>query len=125
MLCIFMVIKFHLILHKQISTLLSYGIVHLFLPYSDIIKALKHQLDARWKHFGMFLGVEDSLTEAIGTGGKPEDCMQQLVSKWVSKETGTGNHPRTWQTVVEAVKDTGAGALAEDLAHEHGVHLSS
>ena len=73
----------------------------------------------------MFLGVEDSLMAAIGTEGRPEDCMLELVRKWISKETGTGTLPRTWQTIVEAVKDTGNGVLAEDLAREHGVHLSS
>ena len=71
----------------------------------------------------MFLGVEDWLIAAIDTGRKPEDCMLELVKKWMSKETGTGTLPRTWHTVVKAVKDTGVGVLAEDLEHQHGVHL--
>ena len=82
-------------------------------------------MDAKWQHFGVFLEVEDSLIAAIDTGGKPDDYMLELVRKWTSKATGTGTLPRTWQTIVEAVKDTGGGVLAEGLAREHGVHLSS
>ena len=61
--------------------------------------------------------------EAIETRkqGNPDDCMLDLLSKWTSNQAGTGTLPRTWQTVVEAVKETGFGAIAESLALEHGV----
>ena len=55
---------------------------------------------------------------------KPNACMLELVSKWISDEVGTGSLPRTWQTVVEAVKKSGRPDLAEKLALEHGVTLS-
>lgn len=56
--------------------------------------------------------------------GKPEDCMQDLVYKWTSKQEGTGSLPRTWQTLVDAVKESGDRVLAEDLAREHAASLS-
>ena len=64
--------------------------------------------------------------EAIETRkqGKPDDCMLDLLGKWTSNQAGTGTLPRTWQTIVEAVKKTGFGAIAENLALEHGVTLS-
>ena len=63
--------------------------------------------------------------EAIKTGdaNNPADCMLDLSGKWTSNQAGTGTLPRTWQTVVEAVKKTGFGAIAENLALKHGVHL--
>ena len=100
------------------------------LPFSPlataIIEALEHQLDAKWRHFSTFLGVDYQLMEAIktGNGGNPEDCMLDLLGKWTSNQAGTGTLPRTWQTVVEAVKKTGFGAIAENLALKHGVNLS-
>ena len=44
-------------------------------------------------------------------------CMLQLVEKWLHHEDGTGDLPRTWKTVVQAVKDAGNGLLAEQLAN--------
>ena len=92
---------------------------------TDIIEALDHQLDAKWRHFGTFLRVKYQTMEAIdtGDGGNPADCMLDLLGKWTSNQAGTGALPRTWQTVVEAVKKTGFGAIAEDLAVKHGVNL--
>ena len=52
------------------------------------------------------------------------DCMLELVSKWVNEDNGTGDLPRTWETVVKAVKKTGPGKLAKDLAKKHGVSLA-
>ena len=60
----------------------------------------------------------------LNNGGTADDCMLDLLGKWISNQAGTGNLPRTWQTVVEAVKSTGFGAIAENLAHKHGLTLS-
>ena len=54
-------------------------------------------------------------------GGKPDDCMLDLLGRWTSNQKGTGTVPRTWQTVVEAVKKTGFGGISENLAHKHEV----
>ena len=51
-------------------------------------------------------------------------CMLELVSKWVYRNNDTGDLPRTWTTVVKAVKSSGHGKLAEDLAKKYGVSLA-
>ena len=51
-------------------------------------------------------------------------CMLLLVEKWLYHEDGTGDLPRTWKTVVQAVNDTGKGLLAQQLAQQYGVQLS-
>ena len=56
--------------------------------------------------------------------GRPDDCMLDLLGRWTSNQAGTGTLPRTWQTVVEAVKATGFPVIAESLAHKYGVTLS-
>ena len=91
--------------------------IYFFLP-ADISEALNHQLDARWQQFGTHLRVEYHIREIIdrSKGGRPEDCMLELLDRWMSKEDGTGTLPRTWQTVIDAVKKTGYGAFAESLA---------
>ena len=55
--------------------------------------------------------------------GRPDDCMLDLLGRWTSSQAGTGTLPHTWQTVVEAVKATRFGAIAENVAHKHGLTL--
>ena len=64
--------------------------------------------------------------ESIETSlrGRSDDCMLDLLGRWTSNQAGTGTLPRTWQTVVEAVRKTGFGAIAESLAHKHGLTRS-
>ena len=93
----------------------------------DVIKALQREVDAKWREFGTHLHVKPALMDSIlkdksNTGAR--DCMLQLVEKWLGHEDGTGSLPRTWQTVVQAVKDTGNRLLAEQLAEQYGVQLS-
>ena len=90
---------------------------------ADIIEALDHRLDAKWRHFATFLRVDYQFMESIylDNGGNTEDCMLDLVGKWTFNQAGTGTLPRTWQTVVEAVRKCGFGNIAQNLAHEHGV----
>ena len=92
---------------------------------ADILTALDHRLDAKWRHFGTFLRVEYQVLEVIqrDKGGNPEDCMLDLLSKWTSNQAGLGTLPRTWQTVLEAVHHCGDGALAQSLARKHGGQL--
>ena len=83
-------------------------------------------VDAKWKLFGNFLGVEPMLMDAMNKDnfGNTSDCMLDLVSRWVNCHKGTGDLPRTWQTVGEAVRDTGFEPLAKELAQKHGVTLT-
>ena len=86
--------------------------------YSDVIGALDHELDARWREFGTHLFVKPSIMDIIDKDNKSAvvGCMLQLVEKWLAHDNGTGDLPRTWETVVQAVKKTGPGQLAEQLA---------
>ncbi len=59
----------------------------------------------------------------LDSGSRPDACMLDLLSKWTSNQAGTGALPRTWQTVMEAVRKTGFAVLADNLTHEHGVNL--
>ena len=62
-------------------------------------------------------------TIRLDNGGRPDDCMLDLLSKWTSNQAGTGALPRTWETVLEAVGKTGFPVIADNFPHEHGVIL--
>ena len=91
-----------------------------------MIGALNHDLDARWREFGTHLCVKPPIMDSIDKDNKSDvgACMLQLIEKWLADENGTGDLPRTWETVVRAVAKTGPGRLAEKLAHQYGVQLS-
>ena len=91
----------------------------------DVIEALNHDLDAQWRKFGTHLRVEATLMDSIAKDKSTvEECMLQLLEKWLAHEDRTGDLPRTWTTVVKAVKGTGKRLLAQTLADQHGVQLS-
>ena len=101
-----------------------YITVLFFTFHLDVILALDHQLDSDWREFGTFLYVTPFIMDGISKDNlHVKSCMLQLVEKWLVRENGTGDLPRTWQTVVQAVKNTGKRQLADQLAEQYGVQL--
>ena len=87
---------------------------------TEVIEALRKEVDAKWRYFGTFLHFKSSLMDAINTNKKDcTDCMLDLVTKWVNEDEGTGDLPRTWETVVKAVRGSGCAQLPKKLAKEH------
>ena len=83
---------------------------------TDVLKALNHQLDAEWREFGTFLYVKPSIMDRISKDkSKASACMLMLVEKWLYHEDQTGDLPRTWGSVLMAVKYTGKRFLAQQL----------
>ena len=96
---------------------------HSFLAIiQDVIEALGLRLDARWREFGTHLHVMPAVLDFISKNySDVASCMLVLVEKWLWHDDRTGDLPRTWETVVLAVKRTGLGRLAEQLEQRYGV----
>ena len=90
---------------------------------TDVIVALKGKADSKWRHFGTSLHFDPALMNIIESNYNKSvtDCMLDLVTKWVENERGSGDLPRTWQTVVETVRKLNDRKLAEELAKTYGV----
>ena len=90
---------------------------------TDVIEALKGKADSKWRHFGTFLRFDPALMNTIESDHNRSvtDCMLDLVTKWVDNEEGSGDLPRTWQTVVETVRKLKDRKLAEELEKTYGV----
>ena len=87
-----------------------------------MLTALNHLLDAQWREFGIHLHVESAVLDYISRDYSDVGlCMLVLVEKWLWHDDRTGDLPRTWETVVLAVKRTGLGRLAEQLEQRYGV----
>ena len=92
---------------------------------ADIVRELGDQVDASWKKFGIQLDVDYDVLDDIkkDNSGNPSDCMLDLVVRWTSRKPGTGDLPRTWETVVRAVRDAGQRQLADRLGKKYQVEL--
>ena len=92
---------------------------------ADVLVALNHALDVKWRQFGTYLCIKPVILDSIDADRfNVGERMLQLIEKWLGHDNGTGDLPRTWETVVQAVKKTGPGYLAEQMAQRYGVQLS-
>ena len=92
----------------------------------DVLQVLGHNLDAEWRQFGIHLRVEPAILNVISCDNfSVTSRMFQLLDKWLGHEDGTGDLPRAWHTVVQAVKHTGKGLLAEQLAQQLGATIGA
>ena len=109
---------------------------HVFLPClvptarpvrSDIqpdLPSLKHHIvptvAAKWRSFGIFLGVGHACLQMVKSNF-PTDCgraCEEMLKLWLTKDTGTGDRPRTWATVINALEEEGYRAQAEALREQ-------
>ena len=87
---------------------------------------------SKWKLFALHLKVDwdfivlieeaclDSLSRFNGQGMLKE-CLYHLLEEWLCKEKGTGDLPRTWDTIVTALESCGISTLAESLRKQIGL----
>ena len=77
-----------------------------------------------WMEFGTQLDVEVTLLKKIendvteissDADSKPKECFRKLILKWLAKERGTGDYPRTWKFVLKALKKCAYDHLATDI----------
>ena len=75
------------------------------------------KMDAKWEVFATHLRVERNVREGIHSEclGNVTRCFSEVTDRWLSGEKGTGDLPRTWDTVFNALKLTGYPLLVQDI----------
>ena len=75
------------------------------------------KMHSRWKEFAVHLHVETRITDVVYKQclAIVEECFKELTRRWLHRENGTGDLPRTWETVFAALKLTGFPLLVEDI----------
>ena len=70
------------------------------------------------------MGISGNMCEGISQQkpGDPEAWLALLCSKWLSYEAGTGDKPRTWRTVLEAVRECGFPEVADQVEQSFSKH---
>lgn len=77
----------------------------------------------KWSDIGGALKVDPTELEAIARHGDPAKCFGEMLSTWLK---GAGDPPRTWTTIVKALrgKIVDLGALADEIEAKYKLGTS-
>ena len=64
-----------------------------------------------WKHFAIYLGFDNTQTQQADRECNKDKAFAILVA-WLK---GAGNEPRSWATILSALKSTGLTDLAREI----------
>ena len=94
------------------------------------VRSALFPIASRWKGVGIELRLKLSDLDTIEGAhpNSPEDCLTDVVSRWLQKGYNTTRHgPPTWRKLVRAILVDSGGhnpGLAEKLAQNHqGVYI--
>ena len=87
------------------------------LTKDKLLRLVGNKMDARWEEFAVFLPVEWNVIERVRRNNMNNAtlCFVEVTSRWLSGEDGTGECPRTWETVFDALKQTKLPLLVEEV----------
>ena len=87
---------------------------------ADVNRAL-WKARAKWKNIGRCIGVDEGTLDTIK--GKDGDCFGEMLKNWlrgVYKPGEKNSKPRTWHTLIEALRDevVNEEAMADKIEKE-------
>ena len=87
----------------------------------DIEEQVVPKVAADWEQLAIYLGVEPAL---LGNIKKNNSCecregCRDMLCRWIESKRGTGRQPRTWDSVVRAIRRMGREDLAEQLRRRY------
>ena len=95
---------------------------------SDVYSVLTTEevVASKWKLFAQCLKVERDFIQVIEEAcldscsrfyghGILKECLYRVLEEWLCEEEGTGDLPRTWDTIVTALESCSISTLAESL----------
>ena len=80
---------------------------------------------SRWQLFAQWLKIEADFIQLIEKacldssgrfyGQESNECLYSVLEAWLLEEEGTGDLPRTWDTIVTALESCSISTFAESL----------
>ena len=93
----------------------------LFVPTLDELNQLVvWRVAAQWYEVGVFLEVGAAVMNTIRTDNlhNVRQACRDMFHEWLSGGPGTGEQPRVWQSVLEAVRETVGKEVAAEIERE-------
>lgn len=77
--------------------------------YEHVVPAVSQ----KWRELGTYLGIDAHVLRAVHADqGSDEDSCMAVLCRWID---GAGKHPKTWITVLEAMRLSGFVERAKEL----------
>ena len=94
--------------------------VALLIIEDDLIRLIGLKICVKWSEFSLYLGIEKHIRDEVSHNchRMAKVCFIEIVGRWLSHEDGTGDSPRTWETVFSALRDMGLSHLVEEVEAE-------
>ena len=102
-------------MHIICSNIVRYVLLSLYIPAArptelQLFHHVASKLGADWKHFAIYLGFENTQIQQADHEKSFEDKAYEILVAW---RKGAGKKPKSWATILTALKNTGL----TDLAH--------
>ena len=81
----------------------------------DVVRFAVPRVAPKWYDLGLALDVTPFVLDTIFQEQKCPDQPKIMLVKWLKESLGTGSHPRTWQSVLDAVGIICGSAAMEDI----------
>ena len=94
--------------------------VAILITKDDLIRLIGLKTCVKWSEFSLYLGIEKHIRDEVSHNCHrvAKDCFIEVFHRWLSHEDGTGDSPRTWETVFSALHDMGQPYLVEEVKAE-------
>ena len=94
--------------------------IALLITKDDLIGLIGLKTYVKWCEFSLYLGIEKHIRDEVSHNCRrvAKDCFIEVFHRWLSHEDGTGDSPRTWETVFSALRDMGQSHLVEEVKAE-------
>ena len=70
----------------------------------DIVCFAVPLVAAKWYDLGIVLDVQPFVLDGVKHEQNSSDQPRTMFIKWLQRSTGTGSQPRTWRSVLDAVR---------------------
>ena len=94
--------------------------IALLIIKDDLIRLIGLKTCVKWSEFSLYLDIEKHIREEVSLNCHrvAKDCFIEVVGRWLSHKDGTGDKPRTWETVFSTLCDMGQSHLVEEVKAE-------
>ena len=88
---------------------------------SDVDELVVTEVTASWQRVALRLGVEGCVSEAVlkNHPNDHEGACQNMLDRWLRRDSHTGEEERTWSTLLTALGRAGFEELERRLRREH------
>ena len=94
---------------------------------AELVRLVRSQMCVKWNTFAVYLGIKKHIRDEVSHQCliEPKDCIIEIVGRWLSHEDGTGDSPRTWETVFSALQEMGFTLLVKEVTQKLSKRLET